>query len=127
LRWRRNWRLRILVAAALALVIGSLSYAYAASVNVPATQIGDGSNTISGWSVTSLSYTLNANSPRNVDSVSFTLSPTGQAPGTVRAQLSASGSWYSCSIGGGNAVTCATTSPQATASGSTQLTVVAVQ
>lgn len=129
MRRRRRWRLRIGFAAVLAAIVGSVSYAYTASDTVPATYAGDGNAAISGFTVLagSLLYNLNANSPRNVDSVQFTLTPTTTAATRVRIQLAAAGTWYACVIGGGNAITCATTAPQATAVGSTQLTVVAVQ
>jgi hypothetical protein len=127
LRRRRKWKLRIGLATVLAVIVGTGGYVYAAGNTVATTYAGDGSQGISGYTVTSLLYNLNQNSPRNVDSVQFTLTPTTTAPATVKVQLAAGGSWYSCAIGGGNAITCATTAPQATATGSTQLTVVAAQ
>jgi hypothetical protein len=44
----------------------------------------------------------------------------------VKVQLAAAGAWYSCTNTAG-AVSCTTTSPQATVLSATQLTVVAVQ
>jgi len=106
--------------AALLLSIGV--YAYAASNTVPGTQAGSGSGAISGYTVSSVAYGLNATTPTNLDQVTFTLAPT--AAGTVKAQLAAGGTWYACSNTAGS-VTCNTTSPQATAAAATQLTVVA--
>jgi len=105
-------------------ILASSTYAFTASNTVPATQAGSGAAAISGYTASSIVYTLNATTPTNVDQVAFTISPTTTS--TVKVQLAAAGSWYSCSNAAGS-VTCATTSPQATAVGSTQLTVVAAQ
>lgn len=120
--FRRNRRPRLLglfVAATLA--IGT--YALTASNTVPGSQAGSGSGTISGYTASNVAYTLNSTDPRNIDQVAFTISPT---TGTVKAQLVSGGSWYSCTNSSGS-VTCATTSPQATASAADNLTVVAAQ
>ena len=79
---------------------------------------------ISGYTITNIAYGLNATTPTNLDSVSFTIAPTTAT--TVKAQLAAAGTWYSCSNTAGS-VTCNTTSPQATVAAATQLTVVATQ
>jgi len=126
-RRKRKWRLRIGLAAVLASLVGSASYAYTASDTVPATYAGDGSTAISGYTVGSLAYTLDGSNPSNVDAVTFTLTPSAPLASHVSAQLAAGGAWYSCTVAAGNSITCATTSPQATAVGATQLTVVAVQ
>ncbi|HZR96999.1 MAG TPA: hypothetical protein VFA56_14985 [Gaiellaceae bacterium] len=122
MRTRRH-RHRLLLAAALAAIVAPAAYAFTASNTVPNTTAGSGSGTISGYTVSSVSYTLNASNPQNVDAVSFTIAPT---TGTVKAQLVSGGSWYSCTNSAGS-VTCATTSPQATAAAVNQLTVVAAQ
>jgi hypothetical protein len=100
------------------------AYAFTAANTVPATNAGSGSGAISGYTVTNVSYTLNATTPTNLDQVAFTISPTTTA--TLKVQLAAAGSWYSCTNSGGS-VTCNTTSPQATVAGATQLTVVSAQ
>jgi hypothetical protein len=115
------------VAAVLATLVGTASYAYTASDSVPTTYAGDGANTISGYTVGSLAYTLNGPNPSRVDAVTFTLTPAAPLATKVSARLAAGGSWYTCTVAAGNSVTCPTTSPQATAVGATQLTVVAVQ
>lgn len=119
----RNRRGRTLGALIVAGVVASSAYAFTQSNTVPATRAGDGNAAISGYTATSVVYTLNGSNPQNIDQVAFTLSPT--ATTTVKAQLAAAGSWYSCSNSSGS-VTCATTSPQATVAAATQLTVVAV-
>ena len=115
-------RRRMVVVALLALAVGCGVYAYAAANTVPASNAGSGSGTISGYTVSSIAYTLNSTTPTNLDQVAFTISPATAS--TVKAQLASGGSWYSCTNSSGS-VTCNTTSPQATAAGATQLTVVA--
>jgi hypothetical protein len=97
-------------------------YAFAASNTVPGTEAGSGSGAISGYTVSSVAYGLNSTTPTNIDSVTFTISPT--SAGTVKIQLASGGSWYSCTNTSGS-VSCNTTSPQATVAAATQLTVVA--
>jgi hypothetical protein len=117
-------RRRILLVGLLAIVIGAGVFAYAATNTVPGTTAGAGSGAISGYTITNVSYTLNSTTPTNLDQVSFSISPTTTT--TLKVQLAPSGSWYSCTNTAGS-VTCDTTSPQATAAGATQLTVVAAQ
>lgn len=115
---------RFALAALIAGVVASSAYAFTATNTVPASNAGSGSGAISGYTATNVSYTLNASNPQNIDAVTFTISPTTTA--TVKVQLAAAGSWYSCTNTAGS-VSCATTSPQATAAAATQLTVVASQ
>jgi len=117
-------RRRILVVAILAIGIASGVYAYAAANTVPNSTAGSGSGTISGYTLTNVAYTLNATTPTNLDQVAFTIAPTTAS--TLKVQLAAAGSWYTCANAAGS-VTCNTTSPQATAAAATQLTVVAAQ
>ena len=117
-------RRRLAIFAVLAVAVASGVFAYAATNTVPATTAGSGAAAISGYTITSVAYGLNASTPTNLDSVSFTIAPTTAT--TVKVQLAAAGTWYSCSNTAG-AVTCATTSPQATVAAATQLTVVATQ
>jgi hypothetical protein len=121
-RFIRVSRTRAVVVAVVALLLGIAVYAFAASNTVPATVAGSGSGTISGYTVSSVAYGLNATTPTNIDSVTFTIAPT--AAGTVKIQLASGGSWYSCTNTSGS-VSCNTTSPQATVAAATQLTVVA--
>ena len=107
--------------AAVAVVAGG-SYAFTASNTVPATQAGQGTGTVSGYTVTSVGYTLNAGTPSNIDAVTFTISPATAT--TVKAQLVAAGTWYSCTNTAGS-VSCATTSPQMTVATAATLNVVA--
>ncbi len=117
-------RRRLIVVAVLAIGIASGVYAYAATNTVPNSSAGSGSGTISGYTVTSVAYTLNATTPTNLDQVAFSIAPTTTS--TLKVQLAAAGAWYTCTNAAGSA-TCNTTTPQATAVAATQLTVVAAQ
>lgn len=107
--------------AAVAVVAGG-SYAFTASNTVPNTAAGQGTGTVSGYSVSSIGYTLNASTPSNIDAVTFTITPSTAT--TVKAQLAAGGTWYACTNTAGS-VSCATTSPQLTAATAATLDVVA--
>ena len=107
----------------LAGILGSAAYAFTASNTVPATSAGNGSQAISGYVASSVNYNLNGTTPTNIDSVSFALDA---AATTVKAKLTAAGSWYSCTNSSGNNWSCATTSPQATVAAADNLTVLAV-
>ena len=122
MRFIRVSRTRAVVVAVIALLLAVGVYAFAASNTVPVTEAGSGAGAISGYTVSSVAYGLNATTPTNIDSVTFTIAPT--AAGTVKIQLASGGSWYSCTNTSGS-VSCSTTSPQATVAAATQLTVVA--
>jgi hypothetical protein len=113
---------RGLVPVVLACALAVTVYAFAASNTVPATRAGDGSGAISGYTISSVSYGLNSSSPQNIDSVTFTISPTTAT--TVKASLNGGTTWYTCTNSSGS-VSCTTTSPQATVAAATTLQVVA--
>src|SRR6266849_5858132 len=101
----RVTRTRVVVVSVAALLLSIGVYAYAAANTVPGTEAGSGSGAISGYTVSSVAYGLNATTPTNLDQVTFTIAPT--AAGTVKVQLAAGGSWYTCSNAAG-AITCNT-------------------
>lgn len=109
----------------MAVLVIAATQAFTASNTVPGTKAGDGLGTITGYVVSSVAYTLNSTDPTKIDAVSFTLDAAPAAGATIKAKLVSSGStWYSCTATGTN-VTCNTTLPQATVSGSDELRVVA--
>ena len=124
MRYPGRKRRRFALAALFAGIAASSAYAFTNSNTVPGTNAGSGSGAISGYTASNVAYNLNAANPQNIDSVTFTISPTTTS--TVKIQLASGGSWYSCTNGAGS-VSCTTTSPQATAAAATQLTVVATQ
>jgi len=85
---------RFAAAGAVAVIAGFAVNGVTAANTVPNANVGDGSGTVSGYTITNVSYNLNATSPQNVDTVTFT---TSAAAGTVKIKLVAAGStWYSC-------------------------------
>jgi hypothetical protein len=118
---------RLLLTIGLVVIVGGLvaaGSAFTASNTVPNASLGQGANVISGYTVSSVVYTPNGTNPSNIDSVAFTISPTTAS--SVEIQLVSGGAWYTCSNSSGS-VTCATTSPQATAGAANALNVVAGQ
>ncbi|MBE0671872.1 MAG: hypothetical protein IH588_14895 [Anaerolineales bacterium] len=88
-------------------VISVAAYAFAAANTVPDTKAGDGSGTVSGYTVTAVAYTLNGTDPSTLDQVSFDL---GAAAATVKVQLVATtGDWYACALDTGTVWECDTT------------------
>jgi hypothetical protein len=90
----------------------TVTYAYAAANVVFTSKAGDGSGTISGYTVlsTSIHYTLDANAPQNIDSVTFTTTSAITNGSAVRIKLVVAGStWYTCTVAGGTNVTCIAT------------------
>jgi hypothetical protein len=123
----RPFTARALILAALLLIAFAAAYGFAAANTVPESGAGDGSGTISGYTVGAVRYNLNATDPRTIDSVYFTLTPTAGAgtPNTVRIKLVASGStFYSCSPSGTGWL-CTTTG--AAVAPADQLTVIAAE
>lgn len=117
-------RFRYVAAVLAAVCVAAGAYAFTASNTVPSTTAGSGSQTISGYTVTNVAYTLNSTTPTNMDAVAFTLD---KAAGTVKAQVVSGGTWYDCTNGGsGNNWTCDTTvGTQATVAPADQLSIVA--
>ena len=119
----RKRRGRLLITLVVAGVLATATYAFTATNTVPASRAGDGSGTISGYTVTNVAYSLNATNPSTLDSVAFTLDA---AASVVRIKLVASGStWYSCTNPSGNNWTCSTSG--AAVAPADQLQVVATQ
>lgn len=130
---RAKRKISIVVAAAIAMAIGGGAYVFTASNTVPSTTAGAGSGAVSGYTVTNLHYSLNATTPANIDSLTFTINPAVPSTSTgkviISAALSAGGpTSYTCTTDApGTTVTCATTTPQLTAVLLTGVTVVAAQ
>lgn len=116
-----------------AALTGIGAYAFTATNTVPQSNVGAGSGTVSGYTVSNVHYNLNATTPTNVDSLTFNVSPsipsTGNGTVVIAVDLtSGATSRYTCSRNAaGDVVTCATTSPQLVADAVVKLTVVAAQ
>jgi hypothetical protein len=108
-----------------AFIGGFGGWAYTAANSVAAGgRAGQGAASISPYTIAGVQYTLNTNSPRNIDKVGFTLTPI--AATTVKTELVTGGGWYSCSNAAGT-ISCLTTAPQASAATANNLTIVAAQ
>jgi hypothetical protein len=118
---------RILIGMTLVAGVAGATQVFTASNTVTVKKAGDGAGTISGYTIASVAYSLNASNPQNIDAVTFT---TNAAASTVRARLETSGSFYSCTTTNSptnTAWSCTTTSPQATVANAAELRVVAVE
>ena len=71
---RINGRSRIIGILVVAAALATGAYAFTATNTVPASSAGSGSGTISGYTVSNVAYQLNATTPSDIDSVTFTLS-----------------------------------------------------
>ena len=71
-------------------------HAATASNTVPAGPAGAGAGIVSGYTISSVSYSL---ADDTVDGVSFALSPAGAA--TVKVRLAPSQPWTPCTVAGG--------------------------
>lgn len=80
------------------------AYAFTATNTVPASTAGSGNGTISGYTVSAIAYQLNATTPTDVDSVTFTLS--ANATSAKAKIVSGSTTYTACTIAGGVNVTC---------------------
>jgi hypothetical protein len=127
-------KVSVIVGVGIALAIGGGAYAFTASNTVPATTAGAGSGAVSGYTITNIHYALDATTPSNIDSLTFTITPavpsTGSGKVTIAAALSTGGPTnYTCTTDTtGSNVTCPTTTPtQLTATLLTGVTVVAAQ
>lgn len=132
----RILRPRTLILFALAMVLAAASYGFAAANTVPGSTAGDGSGTVSGYTITNIHYTLNTTNPANIDSVTFNTSPaisTTAPAGTIKVQIGqgAANTWHNCTVT--TSVSCDLTKDSAnatttvTALGITNLRVVAAQ
>jgi hypothetical protein len=120
-------KVRYLAGLLLVLVLAGSAYAFAAANVVPESGAGDGNNTISGYTVTNVTYVLNSTNPANIDGVKFNIAPTAAAlaPATVSAQLVTGGTWFTCALVSGTQWQCAATG--VTALAANNLRVVAAQ
>ena len=95
---------RFLGALVVAAAMATGAYAFTATNTVPASNAGSGSGAISGYTVSAIAYTLNATTPSDVDSLTFTLSANAT---TAKAKIvSGSTTYTACTIAGGVNVTC---------------------
>jgi uncharacterized membrane protein len=115
------FRPRTLTVIVLVLVLSAAVYAFAAANTVPAvTYAGDGNGTISGFTITNVSYTLNPANPANISVATFTISPASATQ--VYISLDNGVNWSSCTNTAGS-VSCSLSG--VSAAGATTLRIVA--
>jgi hypothetical protein len=83
---------RLAVVIASVVILGGASYAFLAALNgLPSgTHAGAGQVSVSGYTVSGLTYTYNGSDPDKIDKVTFQLDDTA---GVVHLQLVGSGAW----------------------------------
>ena len=115
-------RHRLLAVLVVAVALGTGTYAFTATNTVPGSNAGSGSGAISGYTVSSVQYQLDATNPANIDSVTFTLNASASV---AKAKVVAASATYTdCSIAGGVNVTC-DFSPNVSVVSADQLSVIA--
>ena len=113
---------RFLGALVVAAAMATGAYAFTATNTVPGSTAGSGSGTISGYTISAVAYQLNATTPTDIDTMTFTLSANAT---TAKAKIvSGSSTYTSCTIAGGVNVTCAF-SPDIAITTADQLSVIA--
>ncbi|MGA2505713.1 MAG: hypothetical protein ABSG01_16645 [Anaerolineales bacterium] len=95
--------IKFFVIVLVAFAFASVATAYAASNTVPPSSAGQGSGTISGYTVTNVAYTLDSNNPSSITTVEFDLNA---GASTVKASLISGGSTVACVHGSGFHWTC---------------------
>ena len=121
--------LRIFAVVVGVLVLAGMFYAFAAANVVPETGAGVGDDTISGYTISEVTYTLNDTDPTTIEAVGFSLASTADAgvPTTVKAQvINDTGSFYACTTSDDTTWACAI-SPVIDVSTTDTLTVVAAE
>jgi hypothetical protein len=132
-RLRDSKKFRLFVAFAVTAAIGSAAFGFTASNTVPTSVVGAGSGSASGYTVSNVHYNLSSSNPLNVDSLTFSISPSipSTSTGRVVSQVTLTSGGpnnYTCTTNTtGDTVTCATTSPLLVAGTVTGVTVVAAQ
>lgn len=124
--FQQIFRKRNIVSIVLIVIIMIISYAFAAANSVPETGAGDGAETISGYTITNVKYSLAAD-PSMLAGVTFNIAPTAGASQVteVQVQVVDGGSWFACDESAAPVVTCTITG--VSVSSADQFRVVAVQ
>jgi hypothetical protein len=107
----------------LVLILAAAVYGFANANTVPASYAGDGENSISGYTVTNLSYDIYTDTdPSDIDGIDFTLSANA---GQVYVSFDGGTSWQDCSPGTPSASISCTLGTPITVLSATQLRIVA--
>jgi hypothetical protein len=116
---------RRLVALAVFTIVALSAFGFAAANTVPASNAGDGSGAISGYTATNVHYTLNAVTPSNLAAVQFDIAPAVSVTSTVRVSVDGGTTWLAAgACSGTTTVTCNVAS---SVLGATSLRIIAAQ
>lgn len=102
------FRPRTLTAIALILLIAVVAFAYAAANVVPESGAGDGTGTVSGYTITNITYSLLASDPSKISSLTLDVAPTATAGAAsdVRITVDSGTTWITCTGPSTNTWTC---------------------
>jgi hypothetical protein len=96
----RNFKVLLIVFVVI--IIAGSAYAFAAANTVPASNVGSGVSTVSGYVISNIEYNFASGDPTKVDSIEFDLD---QAANTVMIQLDATAvtgdtdwDWAPCTV-----------------------------
>ena len=79
------------------LAIAATTIGFAVSNTVPASKAGDGTGAVSGYTITNITYTLNATNSDDIDLVEFDLDTAPAAGANIELRLDSTGGvWYAC-------------------------------
>jgi hypothetical protein len=66
---------KLFIVAIVIMILATSAYAFAASNTVPASNAGEGSTAIGGYTVSAVTYTYSTANPSQISTVGFTLAP----------------------------------------------------
>jgi hypothetical protein len=94
---------KVILAVLSIIVIAGAAYGFAAANTVPDTNAGYAASVVSGYTVDSIVYDLDATDPTIVDAITFDINPT---TGTNKAlvvmlQTATGGTWTTCTLADG--------------------------
>ena len=92
------FRPRILAVSIMVLVLAVVAFGYAAANVVPESGAGDGTGTVSGYTITNIAYTLDATDPSTVASLALDVAATSGAGDAtdVRITVDSGTTWITC-------------------------------
>ena len=92
---------RILAVSVLILGLAVVAFGYAAANVVPESGAGDGTGTVSGYTITNVDYTLDATDPSKIASLNFDVAKTAGAGDAtdVRITVDSGTTWITCVAG----------------------------
>ena len=122
---KRNRKILTLVGMLVSmLLLATAAYAFTATNVVSTNRAGDGHNTISGYTISNVVYTLDNTSPQNIAAWQFDLDA---AATSVRSKLVSSGTTYTACVHGAFFHWTCTPAAEPTVKAANELRVIAVQ